>query len=148
MRMPITRRLVPVLMLFALAAPLAVPSTVDAAIGITIYIGRTGCSPGMGICRIVIDLRQSDRPAGPSKESAEASATIQDGKLRLDLSRPMPGKGDAIPVDEDITLDPRTAKALGFESVTVLKGEYQIDRRASKFGTLELAVRTTASRSE
>lgn len=45
-----------------------------------------------------------------------------------------------MPVAENIVLSAATAKALGFKSVTVLRGEYKIDYSQNKLGSISVNV--------
>jgi hypothetical protein len=64
--------------------------------------------------------------------------------MSLSFNGELPEKADSLPIDEDIVLDSATSKALGFKTVTVLKGNYKINRnRGNKLGTLSLNVKTT-----
>jgi len=136
-----------------LSLPLALPQPSQAAFSITIYFGKARCASGFGICRIDIGAaREAEAPAGGDTARArprtgQAAASVEQDKtarehlyLKIEMRTALPEKGSVVPVAENITLDATTSKALGFKSVTVLRGEYKIDYSKNKLGSVVLNV--------
>jgi uncharacterized protein YdeI (BOF family) len=126
-------------------------------LSITIYFGKARCAPGFGICRIDIGaagerevaLGGPDTSTRARPRTGQASASVEQDKTarrlenqlyRIEMRTELPEKGSVIPVAENITLDAATAKALGFKSVTVLRGEYKIDYSKNKLGSVVVNV--------
>lgn len=134
--------------------PVAMPPSSEARFSITIYFGHRPSCEGFGLCRIVIDAsREADAPKGGETARAarrgEASATIEQDKtardsshrfLKIEMRTAVPEKALVLPISENIALDAATSKALGFKSVTVLRGEYKIDYSTNKLGSVVLNV--------
>jgi hypothetical protein len=95
---------------------------------ITIDVGRRskGCL-GFGVCTITIEALASDR-AVPS------TATWVNGRLQLGFLAEPPDKSNVLVIDEDLVLDSATARALGYERVTVRSGEYPMDYTVNPLG--------------
>ena len=92
-----------------------------------------------GVCKISIEAS-----ATSAKRPVKANAEITGRALVAVLEGPLPEKGNLLPIDENIVLDEETAKALGFKTVTVLKGNYRLTTsKTDKFGTVRLNVKTT-----
>jgi hypothetical protein len=133
------------LLLMAITLGLALPATsraVSRAVKIVVVfdIGRKkfDCTKA-GICKISIEAS-----ATSAKRPVKANAEITGRFLEAVLEGPLPEKGNLLPIDEDIVLDEETAKALGFKTVTVLKGNYKLTRsKPDDFGTVRLKVKTT-----
>ena len=60
--------------------------------------------------------------------------------LKIEMRSALPEKASVVPVAENIILDAATSKALGFKSVTVLRGEYKIDYSKNKLGSIAVNV--------
>lgn len=129
------------LLLMAITLGLAFPVTSQAAKIVVIFdIGRKkfDCTKA-GICKISIEAS-----ATSAKRPVKGNAEIRGRTLEAVLEGPLPEKGNLLPIDENIVLDEETAKAFGFKTVTVLKGNYQLTRsKTNKFGTVRLNVKTT-----
>jgi hypothetical protein len=131
------------------------------ALSITIYFGKARCAPGFGICRIDIgaagerfevalghpDTATRARPrTGQASVSVEQDKTAKGENVRVRyfmgiiMKTALPENGSVLPISENITLDAATAKALGFKSVTVLRGEYKIDYSKNKLGSVVVNV--------
>ncbi len=136
-----------------LSLPLALPAPAEAALSITIYFGARRCAPGIGICRIDIGAaREAEAPKGDTARAArtgQASASVEQNKsardtgprtLKIDMQTALPEKSSVMPVAENVVLSAATAKALGFKSVTVLRGEYKIDYSQNKLGSISVNV--------
>lgn len=151
-------RIAPVLLMM-LFAPLALPvpaSTAVARIGIVIHIGKRSMNcRELGICSIDIIWDRTmaggggggatgapTRSTDDARVTMPAQATIDNGTMRIELDRPLPGREDVIPIDEDIVVDTRSVKSLRAERIIVAKGEYKLDRSAGKHGVIILKVRT------
>ena len=95
---------------------------------ITVDIGRRsqGCT-GFGICSITIDPLASTRPV-------PTAATWANGRLQLNFLADPPNKGTLLTIDQDIVLDSATARALGYEQVTVRAGQYPVDYSVNPHG--------------
>jgi hypothetical protein len=133
--------------LLLILLPSALPlSSAAANISITIYFGKPQSCAGFGICRIIIGRAQAD--TAPSENNTErarprsgrASAAIRDNKLFINLEDRLPERASVMPVSENVTLDSATSKALGYKSVTVLRGEYGIDYSKNRFGSVAVSV--------
>jgi len=129
------------LLLMAITLGLALPVTArPIKIGVVFDIGRKKfrCERA-GICTITIEAS-----ATSAKRPVKATAEITGRALVAVLEGPLPEKGNLLPIDENIVLDEQTAKALGFKTVTVLKGNYRLTTsKTDKFGTVRLNVKTT-----
>lgn len=137
-----------------LSLPLSMPAPSEARFSITIYFGQRPSCSGFGLCRIVIDAsREAEAPRGGETARAvrrgEASATIEQDRtardtshrfLKVEMRTAVPEKASVIPVSDNIALDAATSKALGFKSVTVLRGDYKIDYSKNKLGSIVLNV--------
>jgi hypothetical protein len=133
------------LLLMAISLGLALPVTTRAVsraikIAVVFDIGRKkfDCTRA-GICKISIEAS-----ATSAKRPVKANAEIRGRVLEAVLEGPLPEKGNLLPIDENIVLDDETAKALGFKTVTVLRGSYKLTRsKTNEFGTVRLNVKTT-----
>jgi hypothetical protein len=129
------------LLLMAITLGLALPATArPIKVAVVFDIGRKkfDCTKA-GICKISIEAS-----ATSAKRPVKANAEISGRALVAVLEGPLPEKGNLLPIDEDIVLDEETAKALGFKTVTVLKGSYKLTTsKTDKFGTVRLNVKTT-----
>jgi hypothetical protein len=107
-----------------------------AGITVTINVGRRsrGCT-GFGICDIIISTSSAER-------AVPGVATMHDGMLDLDLLGTAPDHGDLLTLDEDVVLDDATSRALGYQQVTVRKGEYRVDYSSNPNGHVLLPVQT------
>lgn len=128
--------------LFVLAITLISPLPVfskSIPISVEIDIGRKkfNCTRA-GVCSIRLG---TEVPIGSSR-TVKGTAEVKGRQMAISFGSALPEKGDVLTIDEDITLDQEVANRLGFKTVVVLKGTYQINRRANKFGTLSLNVRT------
>jgi hypothetical protein len=63
--------------------------------------------------------------------------------MSISFKARLPEKGEHYPISEDLVLDEALSKALGFKTVTILKGDYPLNLSGNKFGTLHVRVRTT-----
>ncbi len=95
---------------------------------INIKVGRPnqGCS-GFGICSITID------PWGSARNVATA-VTWVNGRLKLDFLSEPPDKSAMFVIDQDIALDSNTARAMGYEQVTLRAGQYPLDTSVNPHG--------------
>lgn len=131
----------------ALAFQMAMPVVTQAlSITITIVIGvrSEGCKglppgKGFGLCKISIDVGMDRKAASPNTVSG--SAELSGDKMVVTFNGPLPENRDVLPADEDIVLDAATSKAMGFKQVTILKGQYPINRRGGKFGSVTFNVK-------
>jgi len=131
------------LIVITLVLPLPVSSK---PIPITIHVDigrkRFDCTRA-GICGITVGADVSLGSARSSRRTVKGTAEVAGRQMAISFGSELPEKGELLPIDEDIILDEETAKALGFKTVTVLKGEYRINRRGNKLGVVSLNVRTT-----
>jgi hypothetical protein len=108
-------------------------------IGVTIYVeaGRRskGCT-GFGICSITVGFDFSERTVG-------SSASIDSDVMTIDFLKNLPEHGDVLTIDEDIVLDDAPALVLGYQSVVVKKGEYQVDYSSNPNGRVKVSVQTS-----
>jgi hypothetical protein len=139
-----------------LSITLMTPKTAKAMFSITIYFGQRPSCSGRGFCKIEIGLERiaGGREGEDTKRAArtgQASASVEQDKtareanhrfLKIELRSALPDTGSTIPVSENMTLDAAASKALGFKSVTVLKGDYKVDYSRNKLGTINLKVET------
>ncbi|MEW6206951.1 MAG: hypothetical protein AB1631_01190 [Acidobacteriota bacterium] len=116
----------------------------DAQRGITITIGLgrpsgNDCVSSKGFC-IIISLRcaSGDRKQKPERE-VKGLARARGDQMAMELSSALPAGFNEITLDQDLALDDCTSRALGFSSLTVLKGRYSVGQ-GGKFGTI--AVKT------
>ena len=100
-------------------------------------IGTGGKCEGDGVCRVIPGF------AGGTARTVQASGDIKGDTMSISFKAKLPEGGDRYPIDHDIVLDAATSKALGFKTVTILAGDYQLNRSGKKFGTLYVKVRTT-----
>ncbi|HTG18287.1 MAG TPA: hypothetical protein VK747_23800 [Blastocatellia bacterium] len=125
----------------AITLGLALPVTArPIKIAVVFDIGRKkfDCTRA-GVCKISIEAS-----AASAKRPVKANAEITGRSLQAVFEGPLPEKGNLLPIDENIVLDEETAKALGFKTVTVLKGNYRLTRaKPTDFGTVKLNVKTT-----
>ena len=128
------------------SAPLFLAPTSQAMFSITIYFGQRPSCTGRGFCKIEIGF---ERDAAGGKNSGQASATVEQDKtarnashrfLKIEMRNALPGKWAVVPISENMALDAATSKALGFKSVTVLKGDYKVDYTKNKMGTVNLQI--------
>ncbi len=98
---------------------------------------------GDGICIIVIDTGPScprESLRARTDRTVDAVASFAADTITIDLTSVRPEGGDTITVDEDIPLDECESRSLGFESLTILAGEYPIDYRAHRLGRITVNV--------
>lgn len=95
------------------------------------------CNKGKGIC-IIISLRCA--PARMAGAPVQAEARLEGNEMALELTSAPPAKTDRLAVDRDIAVDSCTSAALGYESLTILKGDYAFNAAAGKFGTIRVRV--------
>ena len=128
--------------------PWLLPAPAEAlTITIEVTIGRAseGCAR-FGICKIKIGASaaapapSAGDAARKAKESIHGAATLQGDKLLVDFKSALPQRAASIPIDEDIPLDAAAAKALGFKSVTVRRGDYKIDYSRNRAGRIALNI--------
>ncbi|HXG94663.1 MAG TPA: hypothetical protein VNN73_20140 [Blastocatellia bacterium] len=142
-----------VVLALMLMLPMALPPQTEAAFSITIYFGKPPSCSGFGLCKITIGFdRQSTSKDGETERAArkgDASATVEQDKtaretnhlyLKIEMKTALPEKASVLPVAENVTLDAATSKALGFKSITILKGEYKIDYSKNRLGSVALNV--------
>lgn len=105
---------------------------------VTIYVGRPsqGCR-GFGFCGITIDLGIAD------DRSVPAVLTLKDGVMKVDFLAEAPESGDVLTLDDDMTLEPATARRAKYSNVVLKRGSYTIDRSTNAFGTVEIPVETS-----
>jgi hypothetical protein len=108
------------------------------------------CDPSQwGGCLIMFPpnhatLSEAMRKGG---QAIEGTAWVRSGAtpaLIYEFIAAPPYDKKTLPVDKDTRLDEATAKALGFESVTILKGQYLIDPKIGKLGGVIFKVAQTA----
>jgi hypothetical protein len=127
------------LMAISLFWALPVSTLAGPVVGVEIDIGRKSSScKRAGVCHIGVSV------GWEFGRTVKGNAQVQGRTMSLSFNGELPEKADSLPIDEDIVLDSATSKALGFKTVTVLKGNYKINRnRGNKLGTLSLNVKTT-----
>lgn len=116
----------------------AFPIDVLAGAMLAARIGTGGKCEGSGVCHV--------KPFGLAAADArtvQASGDIKGDTMSITFRAKLPEEGDRYPIDHDIVLDEATSKAFGFKAVTILKGDYKLNRSGNKFGTLYVKVRTT-----
>lgn len=105
-------------------------------IRIDVTVGRrTGdgdCRPGFGICSIVISRNRV------ADHTAEGIATIDGDRLSIDFLSQHPDRSASLVVDENIELDPETARGLGAERVIIAAGVYPVDYSSNPNGTVSV----------
>lgn len=101
---------------------------------VTVEIGRAskGCR-GLGICSITIGADATER-------SVPAVLSVSNGMMSLDLLGEAPETGDALTIDEDLTLDAATSRLLRYNDITLKRGVYAIDRSSNPFGSLVIPI--------
>jgi hypothetical protein len=102
---------------------------------VTIHVGRPAmrCT-GYGFCGITIDF------SAMSDRSVAGAASIKDGMITVDFGARAPEQGEMLSIDEDLSLDAATANALGYESVTLRRGEYAVDYSSNPYGQVHVPV--------
>ncbi len=101
---------------------------------INVEIGRPSKScREFGICSITIETRLSDRSVPTS------AVWAGDGLLLSFLSEPA-DKTNVLVIEKDLALDSATARALGYEAVTVKAGEYPVDYTVNPHGQVNVVV--------
>ena len=101
---------------------------------ITISVGRKKCDCcGFGICKVSIDISLGERVKFSLIEKCE--------KAQIEfLERPRKF-GDVLFVDSDIELPKEAAYALGYDSISILRGEYKMDYVNSIWGKTTVMVK-------
>jgi hypothetical protein len=95
------------------------------------------CGPGFGVCRLSITVGSVAKTG-----FAECLATLKNNQeLECEFRNELPTSDRTLPVEDDIVLEDELARRLGFKKVTVLKGNYAIDRSKGQFGAVTLRVR-------
>lgn len=109
---------------------------------IWIEIGRPkkGCA-GLGICRGG-GGDPPTRKAGVNRV-VSSSTTVAGEHLTFEFRSQVPEKGATFAVDEDFVFDAATSRQLGFQSVTILRGEYQVDHQKGRFGAVTVKTKVT-----
>ncbi|HVZ37852.1 MAG TPA: hypothetical protein VHI13_01115, partial [Candidatus Kapabacteria bacterium] len=104
-------------------------------ITINVDIGRKSkdCR-GFGICSITIEINLDLASRVP------AVGTLNGNTLHLDFASMLPEQGDALVIDEPITVDPATARALGAASLVIPAGTYHVDYTKNPYGSVDLPV--------
>ena len=97
------------------------------------------CRGGNGIC-IIIATGKCGAPARMAGASVEADARPAGDEIALELTSASPHRAETVPVGRDIVLDACTSGALGYDSLTILKGDYAVDYSASKLGKVTVKV--------
>jgi hypothetical protein len=97
---------------------------------------RSGCT-GFGICSITIGTDASDNQVA-------ATASRDGNKLTLDLLGATSEHGDVLTIDEPITLDSATSRALGEPSLMILPGRYTVNYSSNPNGTVVIDTRPSA----
>ncbi|HLG15490.1 MAG TPA: hypothetical protein VJH03_13460 [Blastocatellia bacterium] len=95
---------------------------------------------GFGLCKVTIGVA---RMKAPDPKAVPAKAEVRGDKMAVTFDGAVPPGGDVLPVSEDMILDAAVARGLGFKTVTILKGDYRIERAGSRFGSVVLNVKTT-----
>jgi len=103
-------------------------------ITITIVIGRKkyDCT-GFGWCKGSIDISMGERSTLTLDEKCE--------KMDIEFIERPRKYGDVFFVDEESELPKEAAVALGYDSVTILRGEYKMDYIRSKWGKTTVMVK-------
>jgi hypothetical protein len=113
------------------------PSGVLAGAAFAARIGTGGKCEGDGVCRVIPGF------AGGTARTVQASGEINGDTMTISFRGKLPEGGDRYPIDHNIVLDNSISKALGFKTVTILQGEYRLNRSAN---TLNVRVRTTKNK--
>ncbi|HLG17184.1 MAG TPA: hypothetical protein VJH03_22220 [Blastocatellia bacterium] len=115
---------------------------------ITIGFGKRvdDCSPPLRSFCLVIELKcmQAARKTRP-RDAADANVRVDNDHLSLDFTSPPPPGLSKITLDQDLSLDQCTASALGYQALTLQKGEYSVQRSGTKYW--KVTVRMRGSRS-
>jgi hypothetical protein len=80
------------------------------------------------------------------KQSLPGTAYVSEGtrpSLNYEFASSPSSEVRTFPLDRDITLDNKVSNSLGYSSVTILKGKYEVDRKKGKFGGLVFNIRVT-----
>jgi hypothetical protein len=106
-------------------------------IGVTIKVARmtSSCVRGFGIC-IIIDTWLSTS----SDRDVRGSISVNGDMLSLDFLGTAPEHGDLLTLEEDVVLDDATAHRLGYQHLTLRKGEYRVDYTKNPNGHVEIPV--------
>ena len=131
--------------LFSIPFVLPEPSAAFAP-RIILVIGRSsrGCR-GVGLCAIVIGGSNAAAAARKNGRTADAATQIQGEKVYFEFSSPLPEKSPDFTVEEDTPMDAATAKSLGYQSVTILKGSYPIDAGKGRYGAVTVNAKVVKS---
>lgn len=104
-----------------------------------------GC-PGNGICIFKTDPGPRcplfNFAVIPVNRRVEAIGTLEKNRIILELTSAPPERAKRISVDEDIALDDCSCRALGYSSITILKGNYKMSYTETKFGKVVLKVKS------
>jgi hypothetical protein len=73
----------------------------------------------------------------------EGRASIAGGTLRYELASATPIGASAIPLTSESSLPQSAARDLGYQSVTILPGQYVVDPHIGTFGGIDFNIRTT-----
>jgi hypothetical protein len=100
--------------------------------------GKTCRADGYG-CLVMFPQQQwSSMRKSISKQTlaleGEASVLGESPSLYYEFKALPSIKVSVIPIDNDIPLDSSIAKSLGFKSIIILKGKYQVDSQIGKLG--------------
>lgn len=98
------------------------------------------CRKGSGIC-IIIGVGKCATSARMQGASVEAEARPAGDEIGLDLTSAPPERAERVKVGRDIVVDACTSGALGYDSLTILKGDYAVDYSASRLGRVTVKVR-------
>jgi hypothetical protein len=115
----------------------AFPNGVLAGATFAARIGTGGKCEGSGVCHVIPGR------GGADARTVQASGEIRGDTMTISFKGKLPEGSDSYPIDHHIVLDDGTSKALGFKSVTILKGEYRLNRGGN---TLNVKVRTTKNK--
>lgn len=106
-------------------------------IGITVNIEvgrRSRNCKGFGVCSITISTDFTER-------SASAIGALKGNQLHLDFTTEPQDREKTLVIDEPITLDEETARALGTHALMILPGAYPVDYSQNPNGSVVLATR-------
>jgi hypothetical protein len=112
------------------------PDASASGIVITVEVGRPSrnCS-GFGICSITTGTSLTAR-------GIPAAATWVNGRLQLNFLAEPPDKTNVFSIEKDVILDSATARALGYDQVTLKAGDYPVDSSVNPNGQFSPDVAT------
>ena len=97
------------------------------------------CVGGPGLCTIDLELLTN---SASTKDMGIGTAELNDDKLILSLELPLRGNIAKLPLERDVLLNGPKARAFGFEEIIIRKGEYEVDKKKNRIGTITFDVKT------